>query len=332
MLLAKAVRLGISIRPRDGVLLPALVLLLALPALLAWSPAADAQEAAVAEPDTFGWKNSLVAGVTFSQSAFSNWTAGGTNSLAWTGSLRGAFLQREPRFDWRHTGNFEYGAVRLEGEGYRKSVDLIELETLYTRKIKAFVEPYASAWLKTQFVTGRNFDAVPDTASDGDLIFPATSDFADPLFLAQSVGVSKTIIAPDELRTRGGFTIHETITDVHRGYAIQDDGMELTFDECKRNPACDKTKIEPGLESITEYAKKLAETTALTSRLSLFYAFNQADELDVNWRSDLTIKALEFLSVNFGIELLFDEDVIDRLQTKQVLGIGVSYALLEVAP
>jgi len=324
MKLLKAGTPAISIRPRDR------ALLLTLFAVHAWSPEAGAQEpAAVAAPDTFGWKNSLVTGTTFSQSAFSNWTAGGTNSVAWAASLRGTFEQREPHFDWRHQGNFEYGVLKLEGQGHRKSVDLIELETLYIRKINFFVDPYASAGLKTQFATGRNFAAVPDTTAGGDLVFPATSDFADPLYLSQSVGVGRTVIAPDELRTRAGFTVRETITDIHRGYAIEaNEGGTLTFDECFRNPDCDKTKIETGLESITEYAKKLAETTALTSKLALFYSFEQLDELDMNWRSDLTIKALKFLSVNFGVELLFDQDVLDRLQTKQAIGIGVSYSLL----
>jgi hypothetical protein len=308
--------------------------LLAVPPVLAMNTLASvahAQEAAaVAEPDTFGWKNSLVAGTIFSQSAFSNWVAGGTSSHAWTTSLRGSFEQREPHFNWRQQGNLEYGLLKQEGQNVRKSVDLIEFETLYTRKINFFVDPYASAGLKTQFATGRDFDAVPDTTTSGDLIFPGTSDFADPLHLSQSMGVGRTIIAPDELRTRFGFTVRETITETYRGHAIDEneEDLQLTFDDCTDNPACDKTKVETGLESISEYAKKLAETTGFTSKLAFFYSFEQPDELDVNWRNDLTVTVLKLLSINFGLELLFDEDILNKLQTKQLLGIGVSYSLL----
>lgn len=280
-------------------------------------------------PDTLGWKGSLVAGATFSQSAFSNWTAGGTSSVAGTSSLRATFEERQLGHTWRQQGNFEYGILKQKGTGARKSVDLIEAETLYTLMLELFVDPYASAAAKTQFSRGRDFTAVPDTTAGGELVFPATSDFADPLYLAQSAGVGRTLI-DRELTTRFGFTIRETITDIYRGYAIDEneEDLGLDFTACIGNPACDRTKIETGLESITEYAKKLAEAAALTSKFALFYSFEQPDELDVNWRNDLSVKVLEFLSVNFGLELLFDEDVLNQLQTKQVLGIGLSYSLL----
>jgi hypothetical protein len=307
-----------------GVIVAALV-------LLAFAPAgrADVLVAAEAKPDTLGWRNEVVASMNFAQSSFSNWTAGGTNSVAWAWSLHGVFEQVASSFTWRHRGLLEYGLLKQENEDLRKSVDLIAYETLYTRKIDYFVEPYASAGLKTQFHTGRDYDAEQFVSSEGDLIYPVTSDFADPLYLAQSVGVGRTLI-PDELTTRAGFTVRETITDRLRGYAIDDDEEELglEFDDCTNNPACDKNKIETGLESITELSRKLSENTALASRLGIFYSFDQADEVDMTWRSDLTIKALKFLSVNVGVELLFDMDVLDKLQTKQTLGIGVSYQLL----
>ena len=283
------------------------------------APAArSAEPAAAAQPDSSGWKNSLVAGLTFSQSAFSNWAAGGTSSAAWAWSLRGTFEQVEPGFTWRHKGQLEYGLLKQEGQDLRKSVDLIELETLYTRKLDFFVNPYGSASLKTQFTTGRDFKVEP--GSNG--AFPATSDFADPLYLAQSAGAGRTLL-PGQLSTRLGFTVRETLTDVFRNFAA-----EASVDSCTGNPDCERTKVETGLESVTELGRKLGETTSLSSKLGLFYSFEQPDELDVSWRSDLTIKALKILSVNFGLELLFDEDVVDKLQTKQALGIGVSYNLL----
>ncbi len=80
----------------------------------------------------------------------------------------------------------------------------------------------------------------------------------------------------EDLRKSVDLIEGETITDVFRGYAINEDeeDMTLTFTDCNGNPACDKTKIETGLESITEYEKKLAETTALTSKLALFFPSN----------------------------------------------------------
>jgi len=283
---------------------------------------------AVAVADTFGWRNKVVASVTFNQASFTNWQAGGASNVSLASSLRSNFEQVEPTFIWRNLGNLEYGIVKQSDEDLQKSIDVIEFESLYTRRVEFYLKPYASAAVKTQFSSGRNYDEKTGS-SNGEPIFPVTSDFADPLYLSQSAGVGYTIV-PGVMTTRLGFSLHETLTDVFRGYAINGDEEDkgLDFDECINNPDCDKNKIESGLESITEYARKFDQEAIFTSRLALFYSFNQLDELDMNWRNDLVVKVLSILNVNFGLEFQYDDDVLQKLQIKQLLGLGISYTLL----
>jgi hypothetical protein len=316
MLLAGKLSLGIGV---------ATIVAAIFPAGAAAQADAPPLAPAVATADTFGWKNSLVAGMNFSQSAFDNWAGGGTSSVAWAWSLLGTFHERRPAYEWRHRGQLEYGLVKQEKENLRKSVDLIELETLYTRKIDFFVNPYAGAGVKTQFTKGRDFGATPDTTADNDLVYPITSDFADPLYFSQSVGVGRYLV-PEELNTRLGFSVREVLTDRFREFSRDED--EDAIESCTDNPACDDLKVETGLESITEYAKKLSANTSLASKLGFFFSFEQPDELDMSWRSDLSVKVVKVIAINFGLELLYDEDVLARLQTKQLLGVGLSYSLL----
>jgi len=270
----------------------------------------------------------MVAAINFNQASFSNWQAGGASNVAWAMSLRSNFEEVQPRYIWRNLSNFEYGMIKQQGEDLAKSIDLIEFESLYTRRVEFYLKPYVSAALRTQFSNGRDFDEKTGS-SNGVPIYPVTSDFADPLYLSQSAGVGYTI-QPGIWTTRLGFSVRENITDVFRGYAINEDeeDLGLDFDECIGNPDCDKYKVETGLESITEYARKFEPESIFTSRLAFFYAFNQLDEIDMHWRNDLTVKALSFLSFNFGLELLYDDDVLSKLQMKQLMGIGISYSLL----
>jgi len=283
---------------------------------------------AVAVADTFGWRNKVVASVNFNQASFSNWQAGGASNLSFAGSLRNNFEQVEPTYIWRNLGNLEYGIVKQDKEDLQKSIDVIEFESLYTRRVEFSLKPYASAAVKTQFASGRDYEE-KSGSSNGEPIFPVTSDFADPLYLAQSAGVGYTIL-PGVMTTRFGFSLRETLTDVFRGYAINEDEEDagLDFDACVGNEACDGFKLETGLESITEYARKFDQEAIFTSRLGLFYSFNQLDELDMNWRNDLVVKVLSILNVNFGLEFHYDDDVIQKLQVKQLLGLGISYTLL----
>ena len=312
-----------------------LLLVLGLAITLGGAPAVRAQTPlpvppppAVAPADTFGWRNKIIASVNFNQASFTNWQAGGASNLSVAGGLRSNFEQVEPTFIWRNLGNLEYGIIKQSDEDLQKSIDVIEFESLYTRRVEFYLKPYASAAVKTQFSSGRNYDEKTGS-SNGIPIFPVTSDFADPLYLAQSAGVGYTII-PGVMTTRFGFSMREVITDIFRGYAINDDeeDLGLDFDACVNNPDCDRHKIESGLESITEYARKFDEDAIFTSRLGLFYSFNQLEELDMNWRNDLVVKVLSILNVNFGLELQYDDDVIQKLQIKQLLGLGVSYTLL----
>ncbi|HWN82541.1 MAG TPA: DUF3078 domain-containing protein [Candidatus Udaeobacter sp.] len=283
---------------------------------------------ATAAADTFGWRNRAVASVTFNQASFTNWQAGGASNVSLAGSLRSNFEEVKPNYIWRNLSNLEYGIVKQDNEDLQKSIDVIEFESLYTRRVEFSLKPYASAGLKTQFSTGRDYDEKTGS-SNGEPIFPVTSDFADPLYLSQSAGVGYTVI-PGVMTTRFGGSLRETLTDDFRGYAIDDDEEEkgLDFDDCINNPDCDQDKIELGLESVTEYARKWDEEAIFTSRLGLFWAFKQPDELDFNWRSDLVVKLLGMLNVNFGLELQYDDDVVQELQIKQLLGLGISYTLL----
>jgi hypothetical protein len=292
------------------------------------TPPATPPPPAVAVADTFGWRNKVVASVNFNQASFSNWQAGGASNVAFAGNLRSNFEQVEPTFIWRNLGNLEYGIVKQSDEDLQKSIDVIEFESLYTRRIEFYLKPYASAAVKTQFSSGRNYEE-KSGSSNGEPIFPVTSDFADPLYLAQSAGVGYTIF-PGVCTTRLGFSVRETLTDAFRGYAINEDEEDrgLDFDACINNEACDRFKLETGLESITEYARKFDQEAIFTSRLGLFYSFNQLDELDMNWRNDLVVKVLSILNVNFGLEFQYDDDVISKLQVKQLLGLGFSYTLL----
>jgi hypothetical protein len=297
--------------------------------LTAFGQAAPAETAtATAEPDTFGWRNHAIVGMNFNQASFSNWQAGGSSNIAWAWTLNSVFEKVQPKYIWRNTGLLEYGFVKQEDDDLRKSIDLVAVETLYTRRVEFYLKPYVSASARTQLSHGRDYDEKTGS-SNGVPIFPVTSDFADPLYLGQSAGLGYILI-PGIMTTRFGFSVRETITDTFRGYAINDDEEDngLEFDDCTGNPACDRYKIETGAESITEYARKLDEDSAFSSRLGLFYAFQQPDELDMSWRNDLTIQTLGFLNVNFGLEFLFDQDVINKLQVKQLLGVGVSYNLL----
>lgn len=267
------------------------------------SPAAGQTEPA----GPAGWRPSLVGTVNFSQTSFSNWSQGGEDFAAWTFGATGGLNLDSSERAWKNSLKLEYGLVDQSGQEARKSVDQIFLESVHIWKTGWKVDPFLSATARTQFAEGKNYSLTPPGV---------TSDFADPLLLTQTAGFSRAL--RPGMETRLGFSMQETMTDLYPQYSDDPETAEI-----------ENTKVEAGLESVTQYEGKLREGLVAKSKLRGFYAFDQLDELDLEWQNDLTLAVVKNLSVNYLLHLLYDEDVLDRLQVKQFLGVGFSVTLID---
>ncbi len=280
----------------------------ALLVLVVAAAAATAQEAAPAAADSLGWHNSLVGSFNFTQTEFSNWAEGGTNSASWLVSAAGSFRRYGGPTIWSNALKLEYGETEQEGQDSRKSLDLIFGETIVDFNTSRLIKPYARASLKTQFASGYDYNQDPQAK---------VSDFADPLLLTQGAGVGFWL--KPWLATRLGFGAQETFADEFA--AKYTDDVE-TLDEMETS------KFEGGLESVTTLEREFDKKLNVKSRLALFWAFNNSDQVDGDWMTDITLKALGSLGVTLKFQLLYNKDVLDKIQLKQVLGVGLSYAFI----
>ncbi len=270
-----------------------------------------AQETQTAQPapPQYGWKNEIIGNLNLTQASFSNWEQGGENTLAWQTNLTTSFTLDQEKYNWKNTGKFTLGFAKIAGTEARKSSDEISIESLLTRKVSKLLNPFVSVTAKTQFLSG--FQYPNDTTK------VKISKFMDPGYFTQSIGVG---YSPNEVvLTRIGFTMKETITS--------DFPVPFADDPSTRNKI-EKTKIEPGLSSITDVKKKFAENILLTSRLDIFSDFEAIKKIDVLWENDLTFKLTKLVNVNFEFDLLYDRDISTRRQIRQVLSVGFTYTFL----
>lgn len=259
-----------------------------------------------ANTDPYGWTHTVVANLNITQNSYDNWVKGGENTLAWQLTLNGSANLEEERYLFTNKLLLDYGRTKVGGDDSRKSVDEINFESVFTYMAGIYVNPYASIHLLTQFTEG--FDE-----NDSDL---KVSDFFDPGYLTQSIGIGYEPIK--EVNTRLGFAVKETFTN--------EAATNLTDDA--DTDEIEKTKVEAGLESVTNLKVKLAETIGLSSTLNIFSNVERIDETDVDWNSTFTGKLTDLVNVNLNIRLVYDKDLSERRQIKQVLAIGFSYTVL----
>jgi hypothetical protein len=259
------------------------------------------------KPPVYGWHHSIVSGLSLTQVAYSNWTQGGDNSLAYSASLQGKSALDEARDDWSTEYKFAFGQARLGDQGLKKTDDQINISTVYTYKLGTLVNPYASASLTTQFAKGYHYD------SSGGRI--AVSNIFDPAYLLQSAGIGYQPVP--EVKTRLGLALREILTSEFPSYA--DDPATTTVE---------KTSVKGGLESSTDVEWHVADNLLLTSKLQLFSAFKEMDEVIIRSDNTLAAQVNKYVTVLLTVQVINEKPISPRTQVKEALAIGVTYALL----
>ena len=259
------------------------------------------------EPPKPDWTHTLVSGLTVTQVSHTNWAQGGENALAYTLTVDGKSVRDVTATNWSNSYKIAYGQTRLGSKGLRKIEDKIELESVLTYKIGTYVNPYASATFKSQFDDGFKYDDVTNTKVK-------TSSRFDPAYLTQAVGVGYQPY--ENVKTRLGAALREVLSDA-QGYA--DDPATATVET---------SKVEGGLESVTDVSWQFEENILFVSKLEMFAPFNHLDVVIVRSDNMLVAKVNSYISVNLNVQLINNANITPRTQVKQTLAMGLTYTLL----
>ncbi|MCX6134480.1 MAG: DUF3078 domain-containing protein [Ignavibacteriales bacterium] len=268
------------------------------------------QTPAPQKPDSskWGWKHSVVSGLTLTQVSFKDWAQGGEDALAWTIRVDGLSKLEDTVYVWGNTYKMSYGQAKLGSETTRKTEDRLEFESVFTYKLGTEVNPYLGATLKTQFAEGVMIDGLGKTTP--------VSKFFDPAYLTQSAGFG---YRPSSIiRTRFGAALREIVTSAYTVYA-----NDASTPENQRV----KTKIDGGVESVTDLELKLDDNLLLRSKLELFAPIKDFQQVTMRMDNTLTANVSKYVVVILNIQLINDSKASSRLQAKEVLALGLSYTL-----
>ena len=275
------------------------------------------------------WQKGGEATITLSQISFTNWTAGGENSVSGIGNLLAYANRRKGKNTWNNNLEVAYGLLSQGGD-IRKTDDRIDFTSLYNRFLKN--EWYYSLMInfKTQIFPGYNYP------NDSVII----SAFLAPGYVLTTMGVeyrpSKklimtiapvsgkiTIVADQNLANKGAFGVVEgTFNEI----------LEI-FETLGNN-----LKYELGAFAKFIYNGKLTENLRLRTKVDLFTGYNKSfGNIDVNWELTARIKLTEIIAMNIMTHLIYDDDVkmeLDdrgniirgpRIQFKEMVGFGFTF-------
>lgn len=261
------------------------------------------------------WKLSGVTGINISQTALSNWSAGGENSMAGNVYLNGGLLRKSGNWLWQNTLVLEYGLSNTKSNGTQKTNDNINFATQlgYTSNNIWFYT--AMGDFKTQFYKGYKY---PDKTN-------YISNFMAPAYSNVSLGI--------EYRPKANYSLY--ISPVAGKMTFVEDDYLSDLGSFGLEPG-DRFRAEFGAYFKARAQQTVMENVNLVTTLDLFTPYDkQFGNIDVNWDVLVSMKINKYLSATLNTTLKYDNDVKTtnsegesrgaKIQFKEVLGVGIAY-------
>jgi hypothetical protein len=261
-------------------------------------------------------------GLTITQAAFSNWAAGGQNSLGLSAMLNLKANYKKGKHAWANTIDLGYGFQILgkwKEAKYNKINDKIELTTAYGYELSKNKKWYLTLLVnfRTQFDKGYNYP------NDSVVI----SKFMAPGYLIAGIGITYSpknwfylYLSP----ASGRFTFVLDTALANQGAFGVAKGKQV------------RGEFGPYLRA--DLNKDLWKNINITSTLELFTDYlKDFGNIDVNWSLLITLKVNKWLAASIQTQLIYDNDVMiqtspdempgPRTQFKEMIGVGLSYKI-----
>lgn len=260
------------------------------------------------------WNIKGISGINLSQTAISNWAAGGESTIASNIYLNGSLTYTQGKWLWANYLALDYGLSKTKSQGIRKSTDKINFSTQLGYSIDNGWYCTFMGELNTQFTKGYNY---PDKTHH-------VSTFFAPAYSNLSIGIeyrkSNYSVFLSPLSAKMTFITDNYLADLG-SFGIKP-GKHF--------------KMECGTILKGRAELPLMENVNMISTTNFFTPYsNQFGNIDIDWEVLLNLKVNKFLSASINTTLKYDNDIKTydeegnkhgaKVQFKEILGIGIAY-------
>ncbi|HVZ41944.1 MAG TPA: DUF3078 domain-containing protein [Candidatus Kapabacteria bacterium] len=294
----------------------------ALPLLLLIAAGAARAQDTTQVRDTMRWTTTGSAGANFTNTVFSNWAAGGKNSITVTGILTFGAKRNATNSTWENNFEAGLGYTKADGTDLQKSDDRLKIYSNFGYKAAEKLDYSALLDAQSQIAPGFDYDVIDSTTGRPLLV----SKFLSPAKVKLGLGLDYkpvptlsifvspisnllTIVLDDRLSRAGAFGV--------------DSGKKFRSD------------LGSQLDVVWD-VPALMENVAFRSHLNIFAPYRAFTTMEVTWENLLTIKANEYINASVALDVLYDEKVkITRpdgtvgpaTQLRNVIALGLAYKL-----
>ncbi len=260
--------------------------------------------------DKDGWQKTGTFIININQGALRNWAGGGEqNTLGITTLLNYNINHKKGKISWNNYFDIALGFQNASSFGrFRKTDDRIDITSKYGYQ---FSPKWYTAMLlnfNSQALVGYSYT---------DTVNTKISNLLTPGKILLSAGID---YRPDK-----AFSFF--VSPITTRYILKTDNDFYTIDKFGV-PAEHKTYTELGAFATAKYNKKVNAWAHYSGRLDLFSNYKRNPEnVDLFMTNLLTMKFNKWFATNISVDMVYDDDVIQRTQLKEILGIGLTVKL-----
>lgn len=256
--------------------------------------------------DSNGWLKTGTFILNINQGTLSNWAAGGEQSVLGINWLFNYALNlRLGRSTWDNGFDMALGFQNATSFGkFRKIDDRIDITTKYGYQIsnKGYLGVLIN--FNSQALAGYDYSVNPN---------PKISSFLTPGKILLSPGFDYKPVSSFSFYL-SPLTIRWVLKNNPDFFNVLKFGVD----------SAQKVNTELGAFFTAKAKIKIAKWATFNSRLDLFSNYERKPQnVDLLMNNLLTMKFNKFLSTNVSLDMIYDDDVIKRLQVKEILGIGL---------
>lgn len=250
------------------------------------------------------WKFNWVGSLNGSQAQYSNWSQGGSSSIAATASTVFEGIYKHESFGYLIRTNIKYGQTRIDWDNVQKTDDLLRITNKFDYYLKDNrFSAFSEIDFRTQFAQGFN--------KDGILI----SNFFAPAFIQETAGMS---FKPSPIfSSQAGLSFKQTLvsdTSLSKYYGVS---------------SGESFRSEGGLSIVLGLKTPLFENMSYAGTLETFTNFlTSLNRTDFIFSNELNGKINSKLSTNIQFVLMYDRDFNSKVQIKQVIALGLNFVFL----
>jgi hypothetical protein len=267
---------------------------------------------------TSNWKKKFNFAFNFNQAAFSsNWKAGGVNSIGLNTLLNYKASYKKDKISWDNEFDLIYGYVNNDGQGFRKTLDRIFIDSKFGYQISNKVNLFSSLNFISQFTEGFKYEKDAAGVEQSALI----SDLFAPAFITSAWGIEYKPVSYFNMRVSPfapRITIVNDPTRFTKTVGPTPYGVDSTS----------TTRFEwLAFQLTADFNKEIAKNMTLKMRYLLFANYETLEAKTIDHRFDimLTAKVNKFINANVGGILLYDFDQDSGVQYSQLFNLGFAY-------